>query len=261
MDLGLQGKVALVTGATRGIGRAIAAALAREGCALAICARSEEEVYGTVSALEREHGVAVFGAAIDVADAAALAAFVDDAAATLGGLDVAVANAGGSSGGPSLAASTTDEWVATYALNAGHAATLFRASAPHLRARGGGALLVVSSISGSRPSPRAQYGAAKAAEHALAASLARELATDGIRVVSLSPGSILFPGGGWDATRERDPERFEAWVARAFPFGRLGTAEEVADVAAFLASPRASWVSGTDVVVDGAQNTPSISGY
>jgi 3-oxoacyl-[acyl-carrier protein] reductase len=112
-----------------------------------------------------------------------------------------------------------------------------------------------------RPQPRAQYAVAKAAEIHLAATLARELGPDGIRVNALSPGSILFPGGGWDHRRQNEPEAFARWVEAEFPLGRLGRAEEVADVACFLLSARASWVSGANVVVDGAQNQPSMSGW
>jgi 3-oxoacyl-[acyl-carrier protein] reductase len=160
-----------------------------------------------------------------------------------------------------VAETTGADWATTFALNTGHAATLARAATPHLRARGGGALLLISSISGHRPQPRSQYAAAKAAMSHLAASLARELAGDGIRVNALSPGSILFPGGSWDRRREADPEALAAWVERELPFGRLGTLDEVADVAAFLLSARASWVSGADLVVDGAQNAPSMGGF
>jgi 3-oxoacyl-[acyl-carrier protein] reductase len=124
-----------------------------------------------------------------------------------------------------------------------------------------GAMVFIASISGLRPQPRAQYAAAKAAEIHLAAALGRELGPDGIRVNAVSPGSILFEGGGWDHRRRNDPEAFERWVREEFPLGRLGTAEEVADVTAFLLSARASWISGTNVVVDGAQNQPGMAGW
>jgi 3-oxoacyl-[acyl-carrier protein] reductase len=177
----------------------------------------------------------------------------------MGGLDYLVANAGGATGGPGLADAEADDWRTTLDLNVTHPAMAARAAAEEMS--DAGAMVFIASISGTRAQPKPQYAAAKAAEIHLAASLARELGPRGIRVNSLSPGSILFEGGGWAGRRDSDPEAFNAWVAREFPFGRLGTAEEVADVAAFLLSDRASWISGTDIVVDGAQNAPGMGGY
>jgi 3-oxoacyl-[acyl-carrier protein] reductase len=260
MDLGLAGKVAFVTGATRGIGRAIVLRLADEGCAIGLCARDADEVQRSAGEL-RALGVSAHGVAADVTDEAALTAAVDECARELRGLDLVVANAGGAAGGPLLEESSAADWEQTLALNVTHPATLLRAALPHLRVRGGGAALLIASISGIKPQPRAQYAAAKAAEIHLAHTLARELGPDGIRVNALSPGSILFEGGGWATRREAEPEAFAAWVQREFPLGRLGTPKEVADVAAFLLSARASWISGANVVVDGAQNQPGMGGY
>lgn len=260
MDLRLTGRRALVTGGTRGLGRAIVERLLEEGCAVALCARSADVVEQTVAEL-RQGGGTVHGAVVDVTDESALAAFVEDSAEQLGGLDLLVANAGGALGGPGIGDSTAADWRTTFDLNIVHAAVAVRAALPHLAASDGASVVVIASVSGSRPQPRPQYAAAKAAEIALAASLGRELGPRGVRVNTLSPGSVLFEGGSWARRRDDDPAAFAAFVDREFPLGRLGTPEEVADVTAFLLSPRASWVSGTDVVVDGAQNAPGMAGY
>ena len=260
MELGLDGKVAFVTGATRGIGRAIAERLGQEGCAVGLCARDPGALRDAVDRLQRA-GVRAHGVVADVTDEPILAAAVDEVARALGGLDLVVANAGGAAGGRRLEETTAADWENTLALNVTHPAILLRAALPHLRSRGGGAAVVIASVSGLKPQPRAQYAAAKAAEIHLAHTLARELGPDRIRVNAVSPGSILFEGGSWGKRRDDDPEAFAAWVAREFPLGRLGTPQEVADVTAFLLSDRASWVSGANVVVDGAQNEPSMAGF
>lgn len=260
MDLGLAGRRALVTGGTRGLGRAVVDRLVEEGCAVALCARSEDVVQQTLAEL-RGSGASVLGAAVDVTDEPALEAFVTASAAALGGLDLLVANAGGAVGGPGVGDSSAQEWRTTFDLNVVHAALAVQAALPHLAASDAASVVVIASISGSRPQPRPQYAAAKAAEISLAASLARELGPQGVRVNTVSPGSVLFEGGSWARRRDAEPEAFAAFVAREFPLGRLGTPQEVADVTAFLLSPRASWVSGTDVMVDGAQNAPGMGGY
>ncbi|QEC48751.1 SDR family oxidoreductase [Baekduia soli] len=252
MDLELGGLRALVTGGSRGIGRGIAARLAAEGAAVAVCARDG------AAAAEAGEALGGFGMAADVTSEDDLQRFVAVAAQRLGGVDLVVANAGGASGGAPLEEADAAAWSQTMAVNVVHAPALIRASLGHLERSAHAAALIISSVSGLRPQLRAQYAAAKAAEIHAAAALGRELGPRGIRVNALSPGSILFEGGGWEARRDRDPEAFARWIAAELPHGRLGTVEEVADVAAFLLSPRASWVNGANVVVDGGQGHPNM---
>ena len=255
MDLGLRGKVAAVTGGSRGLGRAIALRLAAEGCAVAICARSEAALETAAEEL-RGHGVAVHAAVADVTQAGAVEQFVDESAAALGGLDLLVANVGGSAG-EGLLESTPEDWLRTFDLNLFHAVRAVRAAAPHMVRRGGGSAAIVASISGWKPGPRAQYGTAKAGEIFLAGALAWELGPQRIRVNAVSPGSIFFPGGGWDRFQAQHPERFAEFERREFPWQRLGRPDEVADAVAFVLSERASWINGANIPVDGAQGRPS----
>jgi 3-oxoacyl-[acyl-carrier protein] reductase len=256
MDLGLRGRRALITGGSRGIGFAVAEALAAEGAAVGLVAR---DAAGLAAAAERlgPRGVPVATAVADVTDTQQLKLAVDDIATALGGLDHLVANAGGTVGRGNLTSAGDDDFTATFALNAGHAAELIRAGLTHLQAAGGGSVVIISSITGMRPAPRTAYAAAKAAEIHLAAAAAQELAPAGIRVNAVSPGSIMFPGGGWDSFQRDHPEDFAVFLASQFPFGRLGRPEEIADVVSFLLSARASWISGANIAVDGGQIYPS----
>jgi 3-oxoacyl-[acyl-carrier protein] reductase len=256
MDLGLRGKRALITGGSKGIGLAIAESLAAEGVSVGLVARDAANLAVAAGGLAR-HDATVVTAAADVTDPVALAGAVEQVAGELGGLDHLVANVGGTVGNGNLTSAAPGDFTATFALNAGHAAELIRAGRQHLRAAGGGSVVIISSVTGMHPAPRTAYAAAKAAEIHLAATAAQELAPEGIRVNAVSPGSILFAGGSWESYGRNNPEDFARFVANDFPFGRLGRLEEVADVVTFVLSRRASWVTGANIAVDGGQIYPS----
>ncbi len=253
MNLGLEGKRALVAGASRGIGRAIALALAGEGARVAVVARGAEDLERVLAELPPVAAGPHVAIAADVITAEGAATALAGAAGGLGGLDIAIANVG-KSFARSVAEMDDADFARSLDVNLWSSARVARGAAPHLRAAGGGSIVLVSSIWGREAGGAPGYNVAKAGVIALAKALARDLAADGIRVNSVAPGSILFPGGGWDRKRQADPEGMAAFVARELPFGRFGTPEEVADVVTFLASPRAAWVSGACVVVDGGQS-------
>ena len=247
MELELSGKKAIVTGASRGIGRAIAMELAREGVDVALCARGAQSLERTRLEVEAI-GVRAFGAVCDVSDAGALEQFLRAARRELGGVDVLVNNA-------SALAESDDEagWQAS--INTDLLATV-RATqtvVPWMVETGGGSIVHISSISGLEPGSPPAYAAVKAALFNHAKTMAELLAPNNIRINCVAPGSIFFEGGVWDDVKRQDPVMYDSVVA-GVPFGRLGRPEEVADAVVFMASPRASWISGTNLVVDGVQH-------
>ena len=254
MDLGLQDKVAIVTGGSRGIGRGIAEGLAREGCHLAVCARGKETLDEAAGAL-REHGGEVLTLPLDITDADAPHHLVNATLERFGRLDLVVNNVGGNRRKP-FEETTDDDWNAILDLNFKAHVRTSRAAIPHLREAGGGAILFISSIFGREAGgPGLSISnTTKSALISLAKIMALELASDGIRVNSIAPGSIRFPGGSWDRRVKNEPEKMKQFVADNLPIGRFGTVEEVANVAAFLASERASLVTGACINVDGGQS-------
>lgn len=254
MDLGLTGKVAMVTGASRGLGRYIALQLAREGCDLAICARSAATLQETATAIEAL-GRRVVARPLDVTVKDAAEEMVAATIESLGGIDILVNNVGGNRRGE--AHETSDEdWRAIMNLNFDSHRRFSRAVVPHMLESGEGVILFISSIFGREAGGKglAIYNTTKAALISLAKIMALELAGRGIRVNSVAPGSIRFPGGSWDKRCLEDPDGMADFIDRNLPLGRFGSAEELADVVTFLASPRASLVTGACVNVDGGQS-------
>jgi 3-oxoacyl-[acyl-carrier protein] reductase len=258
MDLGLTDKVALVTGSSRGLGLASAKALAAEGCRVLLTgrnadqlARAAEEV-ASVSASDR-----VSTCAGDLATEDGIARALDVAKSALGGLDVLVNNMG-LARGAGLLDTSDGEWQEAFDQTLFPAVRASRLAVPLMRKRGGGVIVMITSIWGRESGGRMTYNVVKAAENSLTKALAQQLARDNIRVVGVAPGSILFPGGSWDRRKQADPDGIDDFVRRELPFGRFGTTGEVGDVVAFLASSRASWISGASVVVDGCQSKSNL---
>jgi NAD(P)-dependent dehydrogenase (short-subunit alcohol dehydrogenase family) len=246
MDLGLKGLKAIVTGGTRGIGHAVATLLASEGCDVAICARNGAAVDEAVATLARS-GVRATGGAVDVADLPALRGWIAEAADSLGGLDIFIANVSALAQGMD-----EDSWRRGFEIDVMSTVFGIEAALPLLERSDAASIVAVGSTAMAEIyGPTRSYAAVKAALLPYIKGLARNLAPKNIRANVVSPGNVFFTGGVWDVVRQRNPEMFAQTLARN-PMGRMGTPEEVANAVAFLASPRASFITGTNLIIDGA---------
>lgn len=251
MDLGIRDRVALVSGASRGIGLAIAQALAAEGARVAMVARGPGQLE------EAARPLGALAVAADLADEAGCRHAVQETEARLGPVEILVNNLGGRAGS-SWADTGVPELEAAMALNLYPAIRLSKLVLPRMRERGWGRIVVVSSVFGREAGGAPAYNAAKAAEISFSTSLAREVAKEGITVNCVAPGSVLFEGGSWWRRQQENPEGIAEFVRRELPLGRFGTPEEVAAAVAFLCSEPARYVSGASWAVDGAQSRSNI---
>jgi len=259
MDLGLTDKVAVITGSSRGLGLACARSLVAENCRVVLCARGAEtlaEAALEVEAAAKRPGM-IATVQADVSTEAGVDLVISKAVDAFGGLDILVNNVG-KAGGSDLLGTTDADWQAAFDETLFPAIRASRIAVPYMKQRGGGAIVMIASIWGRESGGRMTYNVVKAAEISFAKALAQQLAPANIRVNSVAPGSIMFPGGSWHRRQQTDPEFIADMIKRDLPFGRLGRADEVGNVVAFLCSPRASWVSGACVPIDGVQGKSNI---
>jgi 3-oxoacyl-[acyl-carrier protein] reductase len=249
MDLHLKGKRAVIMGGTRGIGRAIADTLAGEGADVAICARNADQVKDAVAAL-KDKGVRAFGSSVDIADGAALKAWIAKVAGELGGIDILVSNAGAMAQGFGEV-----DWNTNFKLDVLGAVNAFEAARPYLEKaaeeKGDAAFVIISSVSAAQADNAGSYGPIKATLIHMAKGLSRQYAAKRVRTNVVSPGMVYFKGGIWHTVEQGNPDFFKKMMARN-PTGRAATPQEIADAAVFLASPVSSYTNGVNLMVDGA---------
>jgi 3-oxoacyl-[acyl-carrier protein] reductase len=259
MDLQLRDTVAIVTGSSRGLGLASAKALAAEGARVTLCGRDAARLEAARAEVAAAAGGAdrVLAVAVDLSTPDGPGDVVTRTVDAFGGLDVLVNNVGMAKGA-GLVDTPDAAWQEALDFTLYPAVRASRAAVPHLERRGGGAIILIASIYGREAGGRLTYNVVKAAEISLGKALARELAAKNIRVNTIAPGSILFPGGSWWQRQQADPDGIADFIKRELPFGRFGRPEEIGDAVAWLASPRASWVSGACLPVDGGQGRSNI---
>ena len=257
MFLGLKGKYALVTGGSHGIGRATALALAEEGCNVAICARNEDRIAGTVSEIKAK-GVASFGFSTDVLIPEEIDQVCSEVIQAWSTIHILVNNGGGGGrwGSPVIEETPVQVWQEVYDKNAMAAVRFTLWAIPYMRQQKWGRVVTITSTLGRHGGGRPWFNMAKVAETVLMKNLALnpELVRDGITFNSVAPGCIMIPNTGWSKEKEKDPDAFKKMVNENFPLGRMGTPEEVADVVAFVCSTQASLISGAAIAVDGAES-------
>jgi 3-oxoacyl-[acyl-carrier protein] reductase len=251
MDLGLKGKVAMITGASKGLGRGIAKALGEEGVKLSICARGEAMLEEAAAEFTRL-GLDVLSMAADVTRASDMEKWIADTAARFGGVDILVNNAGGARVG-SLAELSEEAWRESFELNFFSAVRLSRLAADKMQPRGGGVIINISSIYGRESGGPLAYNSSKAAMISFTKMLAREMAAKNVRVNSIAPGSIQYPGGSWERRFKENPAFERDFISHEMPAGRLGRPDEIGYAVVMMASPKASWINGACLPVDGAQ--------
>jgi 3-oxoacyl-[acyl-carrier protein] reductase len=252
MELGLAGKTALITGGSRGIGKATALSLAREGVSVCIAARGSEALDATLAEL-RERGAKAVTVAADLATEQGSISAVEAALDAFGRLDILVNNVGGSLGTGGFDAATAANFRSVLDLNFMSAVWSSQRAVPAMQAAGGGCIVHMNSICGREYCTSAAYTSAKAALTALTKEMAIDLARHRIRVNGVAPGSVMFPGGSWDQRSIKDPARIAKMIDEQLPWQRFGTPFEIADVVVFVCSERASWMTGATIPVDGAQ--------